>query len=125
MKATMFAASNRVNQAAGYSAMGVTDDYTAQNLSAGQRDVMKLVVRALSNKEIASILNLAEGTVKSLTAKECLQSAEACLALAHKTKELDTRAALLEFAYEFRTVAKPLERDERAASPIHGECAPR
>jgi hypothetical protein len=47
------------------------------------------------------------------------------LALAHKTKELGTRAALLEFAYEFRTVAKRLERDERAASPIHGECAPR
>jgi hypothetical protein len=63
----------------------------------------------LSNKEIASILNLAEG----LTAKECLQSAEVCLALAHKTKELDTRAALLELAYEFRTVAKRLERDER------------
>jgi hypothetical protein len=57
-----------------------------------------------------------------LTAKECLQNAEACLALAHKTKELDTRAALLEFAYEFRTVAKCLERDEgklmvRAAVP--------
>ena len=81
---------------------------------------MKLIVRGLSNKEIASILNLAEGTVKILTAKECLQSAEVCLALAHKTKELDTRAALLEFAYEFRTVAKRLERDERAASPIHG-----
>jgi hypothetical protein len=65
-----------------------------------------------------------------LTAKECLQSAEVCLALAHKTKELDTRAALLEFAYEFRTMAKRLERDERklmvrAASPIHGECASR
>ena len=60
-----------------------------------------------------------------LTAKECLQSAEVCLALAHKTKGLDTRAALLEFAYEFRTVAKRLERDERVASPIHGECAPR
>jgi hypothetical protein len=103
----------------------VIDDYTAQNLSACQRDLMKLMVRALSNKEIASILNLAEGTVKILTAKECLQSAEACLALAHKTKKLDTRAALLEFAYEFRTVAKRLERDERAASPIDGECAPR
>jgi hypothetical protein len=101
--------------------MDVTGDYTAQNLSACQRDVMKLIVRALVNKEIASILNLAEGTVKILTAKECLQSAEVCLALAHKAKELDTRAALLEFAYEFRTVAKPLERDERAASPIHGE----
>ena len=49
----------------------------------------------------------------AVTAKECLQSAEVCLALAHKTKELDTRAALLEFAYEFRTVAKRLERDER------------
>src|SRR5215471_6901499 len=90
--------------------MDVTDDYTAQNLSARQRDVvMNLIVRGLSNKEIASILNLAEG----LTAKECLQSAEVCLALAHKTKELDRRAALLEFAYEFRTVAKRLERDER------------
>jgi hypothetical protein len=80
-----------------YSAMDVTGDYTAQNLSARQRDV--------------------------ITAKECLQSAEVCLALAHKTtKELDTRAALLEFAYEFRTAAKHLERDERelmvrAASP--------
>ena len=44
--------------------MDVTGDYTAQNLSAPQRDVMKLIVRALPNKEIASILNLAEGTVK-------------------------------------------------------------
>ena len=68
--------------------MDVTDDYTAQNLSARQRDVMKLIVQGLSNKEIAGILNLTEG----LTAKECLQSAEVCLALAHKTKELDTRA---------------------------------
>jgi hypothetical protein len=63
-----------------------------------------------------------------VTAKECLQSAEVCLALAHKTKELDTRAALLEFAYEFRNVAKCLERHERelmvrTASPIHGEHA--
>jgi hypothetical protein len=74
---------------------------------------MKLIARALSNKEIASIFNLAEGTVKILTAKECLQSAEVCQALAHKTKKLGTRAALLEFAYEFRTVAKRLERDER------------
>jgi hypothetical protein len=62
-----------------------------------------------------------------LTAKECLQNAEVCLALAHKTKELDTRAALLEFAYEFRTVAKRLEREERkliahAAAPSRGEC---
>jgi len=52
------------------------------------------------------------------------------LALAHKTKELGRRAALLEFAYEFRTAAKHLERDERelmvrAASPIHGEYASR
>jgi hypothetical protein len=47
-----------------------------------------------------------------LTAKECLQSAEVCLALAHKTKGLDTRAALLEFACEFRTVAKRLGCDE-------------
>ena len=62
-----------------------------------------------------------------LTAKECLQNAEVCLALAHKTKELDTRAALLEFAYEFRTVAKRLEREERkliahTAAPSRGEC---
>ena len=34
--------------------MDATGDYTAQNLSACQRDVMKLMVRALSNKEIAS-----------------------------------------------------------------------
>ena len=93
--------------------MDMTDDYTAQNLSARQRDVMK---RGLSNKEIANILNLAEG----LTAKECLQSAEVCLALAHKTKELDRRAALLEFAYEFRTVAKRLERDERMGAASDG-----
>ena len=96
--------------------MDVTDDYTAQNLSARQRDVMKLIVRGLSNKEIASILNLTEG----LTAKECLQSAEVCLAFAHKTKELDRRAALLEFAYEFRTVAKRLERDERMGAASDG-----
>jgi hypothetical protein len=61
-----------------------------------------------------------------LAAKECLQSAEVCLALAHKIKELDTRAALLVFAYEFRTVAKLLEREERkliarAAAPSRGE----
>jgi len=65
-----------------------------------------------------------------LTAKECLQNAEVCLALAHKIKELDTRAALLAFAYEFRTVAKLLEHDERkliarAAVAICGECASR
>jgi len=48
-----------------------------------------------------------------LTAKECLQSAEVCVALAHKSKELTTRAALLQFAYEFRAVAKLLEHDER------------
>jgi DNA-binding CsgD family transcriptional regulator len=139
--------------------MDVTGDHTAQNLRAGQPDVMKLIVRFLSNKEIASILNLAEGTIKIhvaalrklgvhrrraavtaaggrltersdvsplITAKECLQGAEVCLAFAHKTKGLDTRAAFLEFAYEFRTVAKSLERDERklivrAASPTHGE----
>jgi DNA-binding CsgD family transcriptional regulator len=41
--------------------MDVTNDYTAQNLSARQRDVMNLILRGLSSKEIASILNLAEG----------------------------------------------------------------
>jgi hypothetical protein len=41
----------------------VTDDYTTQNLSARQRDVMNLIVRGLSSKEIASILNLAEGLI--------------------------------------------------------------
>ena len=66
----------------------------------------------------------------AVTAKECLQSAEVCLALAHKTKELDTRAALLEFAYEFRTVAKRLGCDERKSivrdlSPVHSERAAR
>src|SRR5262249_53533029 len=83
----------------------VTDDHTAQNLSARQRDVMNLIV---GGQEIGSILNLAE-----LTAKECLQCAEVCLALAHKAKELGRRGALLEFAYELRTVAKLLEREER------------
>jgi len=39
-------------------------------------------------------------------------------------------AALLEFAYEFLTVAKLLEREERklmgrAMAPIRGECASR
>jgi hypothetical protein len=58
----------------------------------------------------ATVLFIPFSLAEGLTAKECLQSAEA---LAHKTKELDTRAALLEFAYEFRTVAKRLERDER------------
>ncbi len=65
-----------------------------------------------------------------ITARECLQTAEVCLALAHKIKNLDTRAALLDFAYEFRTVAKFLKNDERklmarAAAPIRGECASR
>ena len=64
-----------------------------------------------------------------LTAKECLQSAEVCLALAHKIKELDTRAALLAFTYEFRTVAKLLEQEERkliarAAAPTTANALP-
>jgi hypothetical protein len=64
-----------------------------------------------------------------LTAKECLQSAEVCLALAHKIKELDTRAALLAFTYEFRTVAKLLEHEERkliarAAGPTTANALP-
>lgn len=39
-----------------------------------------------------------------ITAKECLETAEVCLALARNIKELDKRAALLEFAYDFRSV---------------------
>jgi FixJ family two-component response regulator len=46
----------------------------APNLSAHQRDVMKLVVRALSNKESASILNLAEGPVKILRTKSFVET---------------------------------------------------
>lgn len=55
-----------------------------------------------------------------ITAKECLETAEVCLALARNIKELDKRAALLEFAYDFRSVAKVLEREERKlmASPL-------
>ena len=40
------------------------DGHTAQNLSPRQHDVLRLIVRGLSNKEIARALNLAEGTVK-------------------------------------------------------------
>jgi DNA-binding NarL/FixJ family response regulator len=45
--------------------MDVTDDYTAHDLSARQRDLINLIVRGLSNKEIASIPNLAEGLIPS------------------------------------------------------------
>ena len=42
--------------------MDVTDDYTAQNLSARQRDVMNLIVRGLSNKKIGKRPQLSRGT---------------------------------------------------------------
>jgi hypothetical protein len=65
-----------------------------------------------------------------LTAEECLHNAEVCLALAHQTKGLHARGALLEFAYEFRTVAKCLDSDERKSmvrefSSVHSERAAR
>ncbi len=44
--------------------MDARGEYTAQNLSARQFEVFELIVRGLSNKEIARALNLAEGTVK-------------------------------------------------------------
>jgi hypothetical protein len=51
--------------------------------------------------------------VIAITARAPRRPAEVCIALAHETKGLDTRAASLAFAYEFGTVAKRLERDER------------
>ena len=44
--------------------MDARGEYTAQNLSVRQFEVFELIVRGLSNKEIARALNLAEGTVK-------------------------------------------------------------
>jgi hypothetical protein len=57
-------------------------------------------------------------------------SLRCALALARNIKELDKRAPLIELAYDFRTVAKLLEREERKLmasppAPIRGECTRR
>lgn len=57
-------------------------------------------------------------------------SLRCALALARNIKELDKRAPLIELAYDFRTVAKLLEREERklmgrTIAPIRGACASR
>jgi DNA-binding CsgD family transcriptional regulator len=44
--------------------MDGSGEYTAQNLSPRQGDVLKLIVRGQTNKEIARTLHIAEGTVK-------------------------------------------------------------
>ena len=60
--------------------MDARGEYTAQNLSARQFEVFELIVRGLSNKEIARTLNLAEGTVR-FTWQLCFASL-VCIAVA-------------------------------------------
>ena len=53
-----------IHRSSGRSQTMDADGHTAQNLSPRQHDVLRLIVRGLSNKEIARALNLAEAQLK-------------------------------------------------------------